>query len=152
MANRKRKRPGHSRHIADNQTKLDQTASKLPVKQRVLEQYYPQVVTLREYLHSKLPAESKIRRKKLTSAGQSTAGSDGDSLSSEVGSLKFLLDTTLVGKLESTRDAEEDDRNNKWLEHAASCETSDVTFQGGTADLSHFQGEVNFPSLVPPLF
>lgn len=146
MANRKRKRPGHSSQAFDQKVKPDlaTTASKPLIKHQVLEQYYPQVLTLREHLLLKLPVESKIRRRKLSTAGLHGAEACNGSINAEDKLLRYALDTTLVGSPYTTKTKKQDDRSDKWLEHAASCETSDITFQGGTAGLSCFQAEVKF--------
>ncbi|KAI9683334.1 MAG: hypothetical protein M1829_005404 [Trizodia sp. TS-e1964] len=69
----------------------------------VLLSYFPRVLTLREYLLSKLPASSKSRRRKILSLGPADKGT-GKCL--ETGELAKLLDTALIG---IARDAQEED-------------------------------------------
>jgi len=64
------------------------------VKQALLAQYYPKVVSLREYLLLKLPTSSKVRRKKILSLGHK---SHVEETEQENQSLAEFLDNVLVG-------------------------------------------------------
>ncbi len=61
-----------------------------PVRLEVLGQYYPRVETLRAYLLTRLPASSRIRRKKLAAVGKAADPSAVEQL------LGSVLDTALV--------------------------------------------------------
>lgn len=61
------------------------------IKQGLLAQYYPQVLSLREYLLSNLPAGSKVRRKKVTCVGRRSDDEDTEK------ELSNFLDHTLIG-------------------------------------------------------
>lgn len=60
------------------------------VQQGLLARYFPRVATLRAYLLTRLPASSRLRRKKLASVGQAADASAVEQL------LSHVLDTTLV--------------------------------------------------------
>ncbi|KAG9231545.1 hypothetical protein BJ875DRAFT_115307 [Amylocarpus encephaloides] len=95
---RKRKRPNNTVDSNEKRQKISGTRRRRPnpkdsvIKQALLAQFYPQVFTLREYLLSKLPTPSKIRRKKILSVG--VCGTSGAIENEE---LAAYLDRTLVG-------------------------------------------------------
>ena len=89
------------------------------VKQAVLSQYYPQVVSLREYLISKLPASSKIRRKKILSVGRRPQSQSGDAESDR--KLSEFLDQTLIG-VPKDIDVSQDER---WRQRTTFSQTAD---------------------------
>lgn len=66
----------------------------------VISLYYPQVVTLRQYILQRIPRSSKSRRRRIV-AVRKDAGADGPFAATNVetdgNSLAELLDTTLVG-------------------------------------------------------
>ena len=88
---RKRARPTHGgeqkRQRISSVLKLKEPV----VRQALLAQYYPQVCSLREYLVWKLPASSKVRRKKILSVGRKQDASEKDR------KLSDFLDQTLIG-------------------------------------------------------
>lgn len=61
------------------------------VKQDLLGRYFAQVETLRAYLLTRLPATSRLRRKKLSQVGKQADATEVEKL------LSHVLDTTLVG-------------------------------------------------------
>lgn len=137
MAKRKRHRPAHSKELDEKRQKLSNITKDVSnaVKQSVLEQFYPRVITLREHLLSKLPKESKIRRRKVATAGTSRhQPSNASSLigEEEAALLANVLDTTLVGVPDAKGDSAE--RGNRWHALVATqMETSEITFLGGVA-------------------
>ncbi|EPE28186.1 hypothetical protein GLAREA_04977 [Glarea lozoyensis ATCC 20868] len=112
---RKRKRPNKSlglgssekRQKISNPTKTIASRDSV-VKQALLSQFYPEVLTLREYLLSRLPTTSKIRRKKVL-----YVGTVKDSEACANSSLSTFLDRTLVGATKS-KDAKREDRWRHW--------------------------------------
>lgn len=115
---RKRSRYGRRR---DNRTEkrqrtgLDGAGHDTTVRKSLLTLYYPQVMSLREHLLSKLPPTSKIRRKKILSISKRNLQ---DVVSNEEGSKvrKFcdLLDNTLVGAF-CGQDASMDERMKQFI-------------------------------------
>ena len=142
MAPRKRKRPCRTTENETKRTQIEQTSPcRKTVQGNVLEQFYARVLTLREYLSSKLPADSKVRRRKLETAGQEGRRS---STSSPFDShlLKALLDTTLVGVPSSRRESSKDDRATRWSTHVGNAETSEISFNGLNGEGGYSQSEV----------
>ncbi|KAM3414559.1 Telomerase reverse transcriptase [Cercospora zeina] len=82
----KRKRASRAGQRANKKQKLLAQSAERP-SHALLEQYYPEVVTLRQYLASRLP---KKRRRILQHYGRDVDGEKDDALA-------HLLDTTLVG-------------------------------------------------------
>ena len=82
----KRKRPSRAAECAKKKQKLDKQSNERP-SHALLKKYYPEVVTLRQYLASRL---SKKRRRRLQQYGRD-ASSDVDT------GVVSLLDATLVG-------------------------------------------------------
>jgi telomerase reverse transcriptase len=89
---RKRSRPNHQVEGDQERQKISETSNskEAVVKEALLTQFYPRVSSLREFLMSKLPPSSKVRRKKILSVGKNTDSGADQKLS------KFL-DQTLVG-------------------------------------------------------
>jgi telomerase reverse transcriptase len=119
---RKRKRPDtkfkglEKRQRISNSAKAGAAPNNLVVKQALLSQFYPEVFTLREYLLSRLPTASKIRRKKILSVGSSQDAEvrAGHGLSS-------FLDRTLVGVLKGENGRRED----RWRHWGAFSQKAD---------------------------
>lgn len=90
----KRKRGSHVAGRSPKKPKpaVDQSTSATPAHP-VLQRLYPQLLTLRHYLSSRLPRSSKNRRRKISQLGQAPAHPACDA---DV-ELAKLLDTTLVG-------------------------------------------------------
>jgi telomerase reverse transcriptase len=90
---RKRMRSKNSMESDQKRQKIAaNTNSKDPIiKHALLAQYYPQVLSLREYLLSKLPTASKVRRKKILFAGRRSDSKQSDK------NLARFLDETLIG-------------------------------------------------------
>lgn len=109
---RKRKRSAHGKAGGDEKRQkkaLGPQATDPVVKHALLAKYYPQVVTLREYLVSRLPPSSKIRRKKILSLGhrQRPGNRETDQ------QLACFLDQTLVG-VSRFKEAGPEERLNEW--------------------------------------
>ncbi len=152
MAKRKRQRPRNHLEHDTNQLKPAQSVSTTnAVKQSVLEQFYPRVVTLREYLLGRLPTESKIRRKKVATAGvtkfTASASASNDSGAHDL-LLKRMLDTTLIGVPLSEACAA--DREDKWTAHVSTAhDNSEITCGSMLTDTRYSQTEVSPRPAVP---
>ncbi|KAK8083728.1 hypothetical protein PG996_002509 [Apiospora saccharicola] len=112
-----------------------------PVQHAVLDQYYPQLLTLRDYVLLKLPATSRIRRRKITSTGSSSAVSTGQITEIErvVGQ---VLDTTLVGVAQQTKSIP-DKRWEHWETYASQKgDESHVTLSDGLTGARFSQSEI----------
>ncbi len=90
------------------------------IKQALLNQYYPRVLSLREYLLSRLPSTSKVRKKKICSLGKGIEAKEKNC------NLAQFLDQTLVGVLKDAGHSEEE-RQQQW-----------TTFSQQNSDDSHF--------------
>lgn len=113
------------------------------VRQSLLSRFYPEVLTLREYLLVKLPSNSRIRRKKVLSAGrrgldQQIEGTidDADGI---VGS---FLDSTLVGIPHYSPPSEY--RATRWHSFTNQADVSELDVTVTPFDLGHSQSEVRF--------
>lgn len=113
-----------------------------PVRRDLLEQCYPFVQTLRQYLLAKLPGSSRLRRKKIAAIGQS----DHRELETPVAR---LLDTTLVcasKQEDSQQDEAKETRWKQWLAFSQKGDESYVTLSGGPEGPFFSQSEVcSFP-------
>ncbi len=94
--------------------------------------YYERVVSLRQFLLSKLPSLSKFRRRRLINYGL-------DEQASQNGI--HFLDTTLVGISEETAVAVEEERRRDFLNFTQSQQRSTHSSAGGTQ--SHGVAEVS---------
>lgn len=109
-----------------------------PVRRDLLEQCYPRVQTLRQYLLAKLPGSSRLRRKKIAAIGQS----DRRELETR---LAHLLDTTLVcaSKQEDAgQDEIKETRWKQWLSFSQKGDESYVTLSGSPKGPLFSQSEV----------
>lgn len=115
-----------------------------PVQLNLLEQCYAQVVTLRKHILSRLPSSSRLRRKKISTLGQSA---DAGEVEARVSS---LLDTTLVcsTKREEQQHEDSDTRWKQWLSFSQKGDESYVTLAGGPEASMYSQSEV----MTCPLF
>ena len=115
---RKRSRTDHhidsdreGQKIADHPKSRDSV-----VKDALLAQFYPQVISLREFLISKLPPSSKIRRKKIRSVGKKADSEIDQKLS------KFL-DQTLVG-VSKHKEVSQEERWQQWTTFSQKADDS----------------------------
>jgi telomerase reverse transcriptase len=108
------------------------------VKQALLAQYYPRVFNLREYLLYKLPATSKIRRKKILNLGREQSVDSKRDCSA----LSDFLDHTLIGVLKCNEVLPEE-RIQQWTSFSQRLDTSNSALVNlsGTGNLS--QSEVS---------
>lgn len=125
------------------------------VKHALLAQYYPTILTLRQYVLASLPASSKIRRKKISAVGQTDqaaaedahpgvqeSAKDPDHVRT---SLARLLDTTIVTAHVYPTAFEEqqpDGRFQRWIAYSQKGDDSHVTLSDGVASAVHCQAEV----------
>lgn len=105
------------------------------VSHSLLVQYFPFVLTLREYALSRLPSTSRIRRKKISRVGRGQGP-----LSETETRLSHLLDTTLVGAPEIVKDQSDE----KWKELVTSQtgDDSNVTLADVFGNSTYSQVEV----------
>ena len=137
MAGKRKRRPHSRQNEGDRKRQRIPTSSgsKHPtIKQAVLAQYYPHVLPLREYLLSKLPSTSKVRRKKIKSIGLNHVGDDH--------AFAEFLDGTLIG-VSKYQDVSQDERMKQWISFSqrATLSTSTVIHTGNTEIYS--QSEVS---------
>ena len=116
------------------------------VRQALLAQYYRRVFSLREYLLSRLPATSKIRRKKILKLGRDQNLGDGEDQSA----LAQFLDGTLIGVLKDDEVSEEE-RVRQWTSFSQRVDTSNSTFANPSGAGLFSQSEVSNLSLFVDL-
>jgi telomerase reverse transcriptase len=117
------------------------------VKNALLAQYYPHVCSLREYLLSKLPPTSKIRRKKILSVCRNREGQTGECDQA----LADALDRTLIG-VSNHSVVSPHERRLEWTSFSQRIDTSVSTFANITGAEAFSQSEVggyNFAILQP---
>lgn len=122
---RKRKRTSSSKRIEGDQKRQKTIAnrkaapsSKYPIiKHALLAQYYREVLSLREYLLSRLPTTSKVRRKKLLSVGRRLDDKDIEK------KLSSFLDSTLIGVLKCNEVSQEE-RWQQWTTFSQKADDS----------------------------
>lgn len=116
-----------------------------PVKQALLTKYYPSVLCLRDYLLSKLPASSKVRRKKLLSVGRKTSANiesqDGDEDEDEDLILGDFIDKTLIG-ISSNNGLSQEDRLKEWVSFSQRGDVSVSTIANSSGNDLYSQSEV----------
>ena len=148
---RKRKRSSSNKdHFDDGpptkkervDAKSDQKPASSQVQHSVLNQYYSEVLTLRNYVLSKLPVTSRLRRRKVTAVGIRNKSSNS-TLSDIEHSLGALLDHTLVGIRDESHSPEEN-RLEDWKNFSQKGDESYVTLSNGVA------GFVEIQALVRP--
>lgn len=122
---RKRHRPGQgNRGEAKRQrtSTLNGSRTAFVVRDALLVQYYPRVLSLREYLLSKLPPTSKIRRKKISTVGRKPG--QGGSHRDQV--LAAALDHILIGISRDVQVSQEE-RWQQWTSFSQRADTSAST-------------------------
>lgn len=117
-----------------------------PVSHPLLSQLYPHVQTLRDYVLSRLPASSRLRRKKIASVGLVDEASGKTATEAEK-DVARLLDTTVVA-YSAQPDAQRDDRYEKWNGFSQKGDESFVTLSDGLAGACFSQTEVQECSSV----
>ncbi|KAM3066909.1 Telomerase reverse transcriptase [Clarireedia jacksonii] len=113
-----------------------------PVKDALLAQYYPRVLSLREYLLSKLPASSRVRKKKILGVGGRTSVETGDLQddTDEDRVLAAFLDRTLVGV--STYGISQEDRAEGWNTFSQRGDTSISTIGNSSGGALFSQSDI----------
>ncbi|KAL2072875.1 hypothetical protein VTL71DRAFT_12218 [Oculimacula yallundae] len=117
----KRKRKRSAKGEGDQKRQKTSSNSPLAVKESLLARYYPQVLSLKEYLLSKLPKTSKIRRKKINSVGKKP-----DDKKSEQNLARFL-DETLVG-VSKFNEVSQEERWKQWSTFSQRSADDSVSF------------------------
>lgn len=125
------------------------------VKHTLLAQYYPVILTLRQYVLESLPASSKIRRKKISAVGKADQAAAEDAhtgaqhsekdLGNIHASLARLLDTTLVATHSyptAFKEAQPDDRFQRWVEYSQKGDGSNIPLSGGVDSALYCQTEI----------
>ncbi|KAG7138103.1 hypothetical protein HYQ46_008379 [Verticillium longisporum] len=131
----------HERPPPPKKARIHATAN--PVKHALLRQYYPEIVSLRHYLISKLPSASRLRRKKIASIGSEEPRSSVDFRGDLERQLCHLLDTTVVGLQHSQLPAADDNvRREEWTKFSQRGDESYVTLSGGLSDALFSQAEI----------
>jgi len=110
------------------------------VKHALLAQYYPETRTLRQYALSKLPASSRIRRRKIASVGLAKSPADKAPTEDEL-ALGALLDSTLVARRHPAA-ASDDHRWEQWVSFSQKGDESYVTLSDGLKGSIFSQAEV----------
>lgn len=104
----------------------------------VLNQAYPQVLSLREFILSRLPSTSRIRKRKIAAVGTSTP----PPISPLERSLAALLDDSRVGISEDNCREPRHDRWEQWLTFSQRGDESYVTLSDGIASSIFSQSEI----------
>lgn len=122
--------------------RTDADPSRPGATRHLLEQLYPNVETLRQYLLARLPATSRLRRKKIASLGRDSVPRD-----SIEARLTQLLDTTFVctGGQTTQQDGANGTRWQQWLSFSQKGDESYVTLSGGPEAAFFSQSEVGHP-------
>ncbi|OBT76587.1 hypothetical protein VF21_05363 [Pseudogymnoascus sp. 05NY08] len=111
------------------------------VQHSLLSRFYPEVLTLREYLLVKLPSNSRIRRKKVLTAGRRGLDSHGgEAAIDDADGLGPFLDSTLVGI--PHHNPQSDQRTNRWNSFTNQADLSGLDATGTPFDLGHSQSEI----------
>ncbi|WQF78234.1 hypothetical protein CDEST_03248 [Colletotrichum destructivum] len=126
------------KHPERKRARLDRTKGR--IKHYVLPQYYDNVQTLREYLLSKLPGSSRLRRKKIALLGkdENRPSKEGHDYIPE---LVVLLDTTLVCTHNRSQ-AQSDSRWEQWRSFSQKADESVVSASGNLASAAASQSEI----------
>lgn len=106
----------------------------------LLSQLHPHLQTLREYILARLPASSRLRRKKIASVGLQSEASERSVTEVKL-ALARLLDTTVVA-YSAQRGVQHDDRWEKWNSFSQKGDDSHVTLSDGHVGSSFCQTEV----------
>ncbi|KAF7867253.1 hypothetical protein EAF04_005336 [Stromatinia cepivora] len=116
-----------------------------PVKQALLNKYYPNVLCLRDYLLSKLPVPSKVRRKKLLSVGRKVSANiqyeDDDDDEDEDRLLGDFLDGTMIG-VSSNNGLSQEDRLKEWVSFSQRGDVSVSTIANSNCTDVYSQSEI----------
>jgi hypothetical protein len=121
------------------------------VNHPVLAQCYPRLQTLRQYVLGRLPATSRIRRKKIRALGSSPAGGEA-SVTAQDQALGTLLDSTIVGLPQE--DEAEASLEALWADRISASQNGDESYvtlrDGAGRGQSWSQADVSSVSLLHP--
>lgn len=106
----------------------------------LLSQLYPNLQTLRAYVLLRLPASSRLRRKKIAAIGLQNDDAEKRPTETEL-ALADLLDTTVVGYSGQTS-VKPDDRWGQWTSFSQKVDESYVSLSEGLAGGHFSQNEV----------
>ncbi|KAF6840082.1 telomerase reverse transcriptase [Colletotrichum plurivorum] len=141
MAPKRKAQTGREAHQGTSfLKKVKRDHTKTTVKESLLQQYYDTVQTLREYLLSRLPASSRLRRKKIVSLSLPGLAETHEKRAGEL-ELVRLLDTSLVCSFRQAR-AEPDSRRESWKSFSQKGDESVVSSSGGLAGATCSQAEI----------
>ncbi len=110
------------------------------MKHALLAQYYHEIQTLRQYALAKLPAASRLRRRKIASVGLARPGVEKAPTEDET-ALGELLDSTIVA-CRHHAEAEDDRRWEQWVGFSQRGDESYVTLSDGLKGSIYSQAEV----------
>ncbi len=110
------------------------------MKHALLAQYYPEIQTLRQYALAKLPASSRLRRRKIASVGLVRSAAEKAPTEDET-TLGDLLDSTIVA-CRYHAEAADDHRWEQWLGFSQKGDESYVTLSDGLKGSMYSQAEV----------
>jgi telomerase reverse transcriptase len=127
---RKRKRHGPEESLEGGNRFAAKSSSEGLVQKSLLSQYYPKILTLREYLLSKLPPSSKVRRRKIAAFTCCEQFTRSDEAELEDISLSRYLDQTLVGVGERF-ETFKDERWKQWTSFSQRPNNSESTIRSG---------------------
>jgi telomerase reverse transcriptase len=144
---RKRGRPERSSDIKNKRCRLSgmEHSHENVVKHSILTQYYPRVLTLGEYLRSKLPSNSKARIKRIISLESGSESVHGADKEGKNGYLGNFLVSTLVGVLEEDKQRK-DERWAQWTSYSQLADNSDATVRTWDREEECSQSEVGSSS------
>ncbi|KAL2756260.1 hypothetical protein ACRALDRAFT_1070651 [Sodiomyces alcalophilus JCM 7366] len=125
----------------------------VPVTHALLRCYSLEIQILREYLISRLPSSSRLRRKKIANLGLHPGPSASEALDKNPTEtlLSNLLDSTLVGiphgthqkhQKEQQGSERDDDRWQQWVSFSQKGDESYVTLSGDPTDALYSQSEI----------
>jgi telomerase reverse transcriptase len=138
MENQRKRKP--ETVVASGHQKRVKLLSGMPVRRDLLERHYGRVTSLREYVLSKLPRGSRLRRKKVASI------SEADDAGENEKTLSRLLDTSIVCFAHQEAD-NDDTRWEQWLAFSQREDESYVSLSDGIARSIFSQNEVSVASL-----
>lgn len=119
---------------------VDKTSNqRSPVSHPLLSRLFPHLQTLRDYVLSRLPASSRLRRKKIASVGLQSESKV--SVTDIELAVARLLDATVVA-CSPQPEAPHDDRWGKWNSFSQKGDESYVTLSDGYEGASFCQTEV----------
>ncbi len=135
---------GHHRDISADRpakhVKSGQEPRGTAVKHTLLAQYYSEIQTLRQYALAKLPASSRLRRRKIASVGLAKSAAEKAPTEDE-NALGELLDSTIVAYRHQA-EAGDDHRWIQWVGFSQRGDESYVTLSDGLKGSVYSQAEV----------